>query len=206
MNARRLAVLISGTGRSLENLLRVTRGGELDAAVGLVLADRPNIRGLAIAADAGVPHAVVRPRDCDGPADFSARVFAAIEAADCGTVVLAGFLRHLPIPEPWLGRVLNIHPSLLPAYGGKGFFGDRVHAAVLAAGETRAGCTVHYVDNVYDAGPIVLQRTVAVRPDDDVASLAARVFAEECVALPAALRQHLDGEVRFEGGRVVRPS
>ena len=204
MSPARIAVLISGTGRSLENLLRVCSAGELDASVGLVLADRRKIRGLEIAAQAGIQSSVIRPRDCDGAADFSSKVFAAVEAADCATVVLAGFLRHLPIPQAWLGRVLNIHPSLLPAHGGKGYWGDHVHASVLEAGDRTSGCTVHYVDNVFDAGPIILQREVEVRPDDDVRALASRVFEQECLALPEALRQHLAGEVRFEAGAVVR--
>ncbi|QDU67222.1 phosphoribosylglycinamide formyltransferase [Engelhardtia mirabilis] len=204
MSPSRIAVLISGTGRSLENLLRVCAAGELDAEVGLVVADRGKLRGLEIAEAASVPTQVIRPRDCDGPEDFSAQVFDAVEAAACGTVVLAGFLRHLPIPAGWLGRVLNIHPSLLPAHGGKGFWGDHVHRSVLEAGDAVTGCTVHYVDNVFDAGPIILQRRVDVRPDDDVHSLAGRVFDEECIALPEALRQHLAGEVRFVAGRVVR--
>jgi len=101
--------------------------------------------------------------------------------------VLAGFLRLLPIRDAWKGRVINIHPSLLPAFGGKGYYGDRVHAAVLERGVQFTGCTVHVVDEVYDNGRIVLQRVVEVRPDDTVASLAARVFDEERIALPEAI-------------------
>jgi phosphoribosylglycinamide formyltransferase-1 len=120
--------------------------------------------------------------------------------------VLAGFLRLLLLPEAWVGRVLNIHPALLPAFGGKGYWGERVHRAVLERGVQFTGCTVHYVTNEYDAGPIVLQRCVAVRPDDTVASLAARVFEQERRALPEAIRLHLSGAVRLEGGRVRRAS
>ncbi len=104
--------------------------------------------------------------------------------------MLAGFLRFLPIPERWIGRVLNIHPSLLPAFGGKGYYGDRVHRAALERGVQFTGCTVHYVDNVYDNGPILLQRCIEVLESDDVESLAARVFELEKISLPEAIRQH----------------
>ena len=113
--------------------------------------------------------------------------------------MLAGFLRLLVIPDLWLGRVLNIHPALLPAYGGRGYYGTRVHRAVLDAGETRSGCTVHFVDNGYDTGPIILQREVPVHPDDTVAALAARVFAEEERALPEAIRRCLSGAAHLPG-------
>jgi phosphoribosylglycinamide formyltransferase-1 len=188
---RRLAVLVSGGGRSLQNLAAEIDAGRLAAHIGLVIADRAGLRASEIAAERGLPHLLLRPRDCGGAEGFSAAVFDAVEAAGCGTVVLAGFLRFLPIPERWLGRVLNIHPALLPKYGGAGFYGDRVHAAVLAAGDRISGCTVHYVDNVYDHGPILLQREVPVLPGDDVPTLAARVFAAECQALPEAIRRHL---------------
>ena len=193
MSSHDLAVLVSGTGRSLENLFRVIDAGELSARVRLVLSDRPGVRALEIAEQRGVPTRVVRPRDHDGPPDFSRAVFEAIETHDCGTVVLAGFLRLLPIPPAWSGRVLNIHPSLLPKHGGKGYYGDRVHAAVLEAGDATSGCTVHYVDDVYDNGPPILQVEVPVEPGDDVRSLAARVFEAECRALPEAIRRHLGG-------------
>ncbi|MEO0649500.1 MAG: phosphoribosylglycinamide formyltransferase, partial [Planctomycetota bacterium] len=201
MSAHPLAVLVSGTGRTLANLFEEIDGGRLNAEIALVGADREGIRGLELARERGVPTVVVRPRDCDGPDDFSRTVFEAIDAHGCGTLVLAGFLRFLPIPDAWLGRVINIHPSLLPAHGGKGCYGNRVHTAVLADGDLTTGCTVHYVDNVYDHGPVILQAEVPVHPDDDVEALAARVFAEECRALPEGLRRHLSGQVSFEALR-----
>ena len=201
---RRLAVLVSGTGRTLANLIEKIESGALTARVALVGADRAGIRGLELASERGIPTVVVRPRDCANSDEFSARLFESIEAAGCGTLVLAGFLRFLPISDRWAGRVINIHPSLLPAHGGKGCYGDRVHAAVLAAGDAETGCTVHYVDNVYDHGPAILQVRVPVEPDDEVGTLAARVFAAECRALTEALRLHLEGQVRVEDGRLLR--
>ena len=118
--------------------------------------------------------------------------------------MLAGFLRLLVVPERWLGRVLNIHPALLPAFGGKGFYGERVHRAVLEAGERVTGCTVHYVTNEYDAGPILLQREVPVLPGDTPESLAARVFEAEQRALPDAVRLHLERR-RSRPGETAEP-
>lgn len=199
-----IAVLVSGGGRSLENLAKRCSDKELDAHIALVLSDRDGIKALERAQRLNIPSAVVARRECANDEDFGAKVFAQIEAAGCEFVVLAGFLRLLPIPDRWLGRVINIHPSLLPAFGGKGYYGDHVHQAVLERGVQFTGCTVHYVTNEYDAGPILHQRCIPVAPEDDVHSLAARVFAQEELALPEAVRMHLAGEVCLEDGRLVR--
>ena len=192
----RAAVLLSGGGRSLENLCELAERGELACELALVISSKETAFGLERARRHGLETRVVDPERALEPEVYSAAVFAEIEAADCELVVMAGFLRFLPIPDAWAGRVLNIHPSLLPAFGGKGFYGDRVHAAVLERGVKFTGCTVHYVDNVYDNGPILVQRLVEVRPDDDVDSLAARVFAEEKLALPEAIAAHVAGRER----------
>ena len=185
--APRIAVLVSGGGRSLENLQEQILAGELACRIGLVLSDRPAVGALERASRLGLEAVVVPRKECADAGEFGERVFAAIEAHGCAYAVLAGFLRLLPIPEPWLGRVINIHPALLPKFGGKGYYGDRVHAAVLEAGETETGCTVHYVDNTYDTGPMLLQRVVPVLEGDTVDSLAARVFDAEKLALPEAV-------------------
>ena len=185
-----IAVLASGGGRSLENLVERIAARELDANVALVLVNTPSAGALERARRHGLAHVVVDHREHDSPAAFSAAVFREIEARDVDLVVLAGFLRLLIVPDRWLGRVINIHPALLPRFGGKGYYGDRVHAAVLAAGDTVTGCTVHYVTNEYDAGPPLLQRRTPVKPGDDVHALAARVFEEEKIALPEAIRMH----------------
>ena len=200
----RLAILASGGGRSLENLAQVIARGELAAEIALVLSNSEDAFALERARRLGLATAVVPHRAFAEPSSFSAAVFREIEEHAAEVVVLAGFLRKLEIPERWVGRVLNIHPALLPAFGGKGFYGERVHRAVLERGVQFTGCTVHYVTNEYDAGPIVLQRCVPVRSDDTPETLAARVFEEEKLALPEALRLHLSGAVRLEGGRVVR--
>ncbi|HJO26934.1 MAG: phosphoribosylglycinamide formyltransferase [Planctomycetes bacterium] len=194
-----LAIFVSGGGRSLENLVALNASGELDAPIGLVLSNRSDAFALERAAGHGLPTRIIDAERALSPAAFSAAAFEAAAAFGCGLVVLAGFLRLLVIPDLWLGRVLNIHPALLPAYGGRGYYGTRVHRAVLDAGETRSGCTVHFVDNGYDTGPIILQREVPVHPDDTVAALAARVFAEEERALPEAIRRCLSGAAHLPG-------
>ena len=143
------------------------------------------------------------PRRAD-PAESSARVFAAVRAAGAEWVLLAGFLRLLaPIPPDFQGRVLNVHPSLIPAFAGPGFYGARVHSAALERGVRLSGCTVHFVDDEYDHGPILVQRSVPVEPGDTPETLAARVFEAECLAYPAAIRLLAAGEARWEAGRVI---
>lgn len=200
----RLAVFVSGGGRSLENLVEVIAAGRLDAAIGLVLSDRPDVGALDRAARHELASAVCRRKDHASLDAFSAAVFDEVERHECEWVVMAGFLSLAKIPERWVGRVINIHPSLLPAFGGKGYYGDRVHAAVLEKGVWFSGCTVHFVDNEYDSGPIILQRVVDVLADDTVDSLAARVFEQEKIALPAAVADCLAGRVRFVEGKAER--
>lgn len=183
-------MFVSGGGRSLENLAEKIAAGELEARIVLVVSNAPQAFALERAKRLRIPALVLDPERKLTPAEFGAEAFAAVESARADLVVLAGFLRLLAIPESWLGRVLNIHPALLPDFGGKGFYGDKVHAAVLASGARESGCTVHYVTNEYDKGPILLQRRVPVHPDDDVHTLAARVFEAEKLALPEAIRVH----------------
>lgn len=186
----RLAVFVSGGGRSLENLVELARRGELDVEVALVVTNKADCFALERARSHGILAVVLDPGRKLSPAEFGRDAFAACDAARCELAVFAGFLRLAEIPDRWEGRVLNVHPSLLPAFGGKGFYGDKVHAAVLGSGVPETGCTVHYVTNEYDKGPIVLQRRVPVLAGDDVHTLAARVFEAEKLALPEAIRSH----------------
>lgn len=195
-----IAVFLSGGGRTLENLLACARGEgpggrTLDAEVRLVVASR-ECRGAEIAREAGIETRVIAG-DLDAPA-----VRALLEDSGAQWGVLAGYLRRLGIPPEFEHRIVNIHPALLPAFGGKGMFGDRVHRAVLDAGERQTGCTVHLCDDRYDTGPIVLQRTCDVRPDDTTESLASRVFELERRAYPEALAKLFAGGWRVESGRV----
>lgn len=188
-----LAVLLSGSGRTLEHLLRATDRGALVARVAVVVSSRPAVRGLEVAAGAGIPSHVVRRRAFPDDDAFGAAIFEAIASHRPDLIVLAGFLRRLPVPPAWTGRILNIHPALLPesGVGGRGFWGERVHAAVLASGAQESGATVHVVDDGYDTGPVVLRSRVPVFPDDTPATLGARVFAAECALYPEAIRRHV---------------
>ena len=191
----RLAVLVSGGGRSLENLQAEIARGALAAEIAVVISDRAGCGALERCARLGIPAQVVLYKEL-GPDAFAARVFAELESQRVELCVLAGFLRLVKVPEAWRRRVINIHPALLPAFGGKGYYGERVHAAVLAAGVRESGCTVHFVDEQYDHGAPILQRRVPVLPDDDVHTLAARVFEAEQLALPEAIRQILGARTR----------
>ncbi len=189
----RLAVLISGTGRSLQHLHDRIEQGEVPAEIRLVISSRGDAPGLARARNFGLPCCVVRRRDHATAESFREAVFSKIRAAACDLVLLMGYLQLLPIPPDYEGRVLNIHPALLPDFGGKGMYGDRVHAAVLASGAAESGCTVHFCDNEYDHGPILVQRRCPVLPGDTVEDLAHRVFEEEKKAWLEALRLVLPG-------------
>ena len=198
----RLAVLLSGSGTTLQNLLDRCARGELPAAVAVVVSSNAAAFGLSRAQGAGVPTHVVERKACASREEFSRRIFDHCRAAGADLVCLAGFLQLLQIPDDFQGRVLNIHPALIPAFCGKGFHGRHVHEAALEAGVKVSGCTVHFADNEYDHGPIVLQRVVEVRDDDDPESLAARVFAQECEAYPEAIRLFAEGRLRIDGRRV----
>ena len=136
------------------------------------------------------------------PGAYEKAVFDPIRAAGADLVVLAGFLSLLPIPVDYRGKVLNVHPSLLPSFGGRGFYGEAVHRAAIESGVKLSGCTVHLVDDVYDSGPIVLQRAVPVLDDDTPGTLGARVQAAEREALPLAIAHYADGRLLVEGRRV----
>ena len=190
----RLSVLLSGSGHTLENLLERIAAGRLAASVERVVSSRADVRGVRIAEGAGIPVTVLPP--AGRPlADWSNAIFAACRLATPDLVVMAGFLHLVEIPADFVGRVINIHPALLPAFGGKGFHGMHVHRAVVARGCTVSGCTVHLVDNEYDHGRILLQKTVPVLRDDSPESLAARVFAAECETLPEAINRIAAGDL-----------
>lgn len=192
----RVAVLLSGTGRTLENFLQVIDRGELDAALVAVVSSLPGVRGLEIAERAAIPAAVVQRRTYDSDEAFSEAVYAWLASHRPDLLLLAGYLRKLVVTPEWEGKILNIHPALLPECApyaaGRGFFGERVHAAILAHGDAVSGATVHVVDNGYDTGPVVLRATVPVLPGDTPSSLGARVFEAERRLYPEAVRRHVD--------------
>lgn len=198
----KVAVLLSGSGTTLQNLIDRIAEGRLHATVVQVVSSRADAFGLERAKKANIPAAVVERKSCASREEFSARIFGHCRDAKADLVCLAGFLQLVLIPEDFTGRVLNIHPALIPAFCGKGFHGRHVHEAVLEAGVKISGCTVHFADNEYDAGPIVLQRAVPVLDPDTPETLAERVFAAECEAYPEAIRLFAEGRLRIDGRRV----
>ncbi len=198
-----IAVLISGGGTTLRNLLEKCEQGELDVDVRLVISSSAQAGGLEIAASRNIPTLVVNPRNHPAEDRFRDAVFSPCRTAGVELVVMGGYLKHVRIPADFENRVINIHPSLIPAFCGHGMYGLRVHEAVLEYGAKLSGCTVHFVDNDYDRGPIILQRAVDVLDDDNAKSLQQRVFATECEALPEAIRLFAAGRLQVAGRRVV---
>lgn len=190
-----LAVLLSGGGTSLQNFIDRIADGSLDARIQIVVASRRNVGGIERAQKAGLPVEVVERRKFETPEAFSDAITAVLEGYPVDLIVLAGLLQKYVFPPKYNGRVMNIHPGLLPEYGGLGMYGHHVHEAVLAAGEAESGCTVHIADHEYDHGPIVLQKRVPVLPGDTADTLAARVFEAECEAYPEAVRMFAEGRL-----------
>lgn len=184
----RLAVLVSGGGRTLQNFLDLIAAGKLDASVEVVVSSTLNAYALERAKAAGIDTHVVRRRDFETQEAFSEAVTAVLEPYDVDLVLGAGYLQRYIFPPRYEGRVLQIHPGLLPKYGGQGMYGHHVHEAVLAAGEKESGCTVFIAEHEYDRGPIIVQRRVPVMQDDTPDTLANRVFEAECEAYPEAVR------------------
>src|SRR5438552_18232413 len=198
----RLAVFLSGNGTTLQNLIDRAADGRLPAQVVLVASNRADAFGLVRAEKAGIPTAVIERKDFATREEFSRRLFDLCREHKADLVCLAGFLQLIHIPDDYEGRVMNIHPALVPSFCGQGYYGHHVHEAVLASGAKITGCTVHFCDNQYDHGPIILQRAVNVFEDDTPESLAARVFEQECEVYPEAIRLFAEGRLQIEGRRV----
>ena len=199
----RLAVLLSGGGTTLQNLIDRIADGRLNAQVVSVIANRSDAFGLVRAELAGIMTAVVDRKACATREEFSKKIFDQCRQAEVDLVCMAGFLQLIQVPDDFIGKVLNIHPALIPAFCGKGFYGHRVHDAVLEYGAKISGCTVHFADNQYDHGAIVLQKAVPVLDNDTPETLAARVFEQECEAYPEAIRLFAEGRL-LRDGRSVR--
>ncbi|MEM9419145.1 MAG: phosphoribosylglycinamide formyltransferase [Planctomycetota bacterium] len=197
-----IAVLLSGGGTTMLNLAQQIEVGTLNAQIKLVIAsnDTSAAKGIERAEGLGLPSPVIRRKDHADTAAFSQAIFDRVREAGCELVCMAGFLSLLSIPEDFEARVMNIHPSLLPAFGGKGMHGRHVHEAVIKAGAKVSGCTVHFADNTYDTGPILVQKTCPVLPCDDPETLGTRVFEQECLAYPEAVAAFGEGRVKFRDG------
>jgi phosphoribosylglycinamide formyltransferase-1 len=188
---RRIAFFISGTGGNALNLLRACREGRVPAQPVLGLASSNKAGGIARFEAEGLPVVVVVRKDFDSDDAFSEACYQAAEKAGAEVICLCGWLKKLAVPRRWEGRILNIHPGLLPKYGGPGMFGMHVHRAVLAAAEPESGATVHLVDGEYDHGRILDQLRVPVHPGDTPEELQQRVYAAEMDLFPRALAAFL---------------
>jgi phosphoribosylglycinamide formyltransferase 1 len=197
----RLAVCVSGEGTTLQNLIDRIKARKLKAEIVQVIASRPRIGAIARAEAARIPLALAS-RNARGRTEFSTSVFEPIRHSKADLVILAGFLSLLNIPIEYKGRVINVHPSLIPAFSGEGYYGAKVHKAVIDSGVKVSGCTIHFADDNYDSGPIIQQCTVPVLEDDTPETLAARVFEEECKALPEAITMYAQGRLKVNGRRV----
>jgi len=196
----RLGVLISGGGTTLMNLLEYIKQGRLNARVAVVICSRSTVAGVEKAKNAGLDARIIRTKDYPDIDEFSRRIEEELVAAKVDLVVQGGWLCLWKIPPRYENRVLNIHPALLPSFGGQGMWGHHVHEAVLKAGCKISGCTVHFCTNEYDKGPIIVQRACEVRSDDSPDALAARVFEQECIAYPEAIEMCAEGRVAVQGG------
>ncbi|HMP15406.1 MAG TPA: phosphoribosylglycinamide formyltransferase [Gemmatales bacterium] len=196
----RLAVLISGSGSTLQNLMDHQKEGKLLAEIVTVVSSRAQVAGLDKARQAGLP-AIVIERKGKSLQPFADEIYKHLRQIQIDLVCLAGFLEFLPIPEDFTNKVINIHPSLIPAFCGKGYYGRHVHEAVIRMGVKISGCTVHFADNEYDHGPIILQKAIPVRDEDTPESLAKRVFAAECDALPEAINLIAENRVIVRNNR-----
>jgi phosphoribosylglycinamide formyltransferase 1 len=202
MNPFRIAVLISGGGTTLRNFLEKIAAGTLPVEIALVVSSNRAARGLQFSAEAGIASVVIERKAFADQDAFSREIFERCRQARVDLVVMGGFLKRVTIPDDFANRVVNIHPGLIPAFCGQGFYGHRVHEAVLEYGAKLSGCTVHFADNQYDHGPVILQRAVPVLDDDTPETLAARIFEAECEAYPEALRLIATGRVSLDGRRV----
>lgn len=199
----RIAFLLSGAGSTLVNLLDHIERGNVDAEIVVVLSDREGVKGLEIAREHGIAVGVVSRRAYQRER-YSAALEEALRPHAPDLVVSGGFLTIYDVPPDLEGRMINVHPSLLPAFGGKGFYGNRVHRAVLERGCRISGCTVHIVNSDVDGGPILEQQAVDVLDDDTIDTLAARVQEAERELYPRVIADLLSGRTRLEGGQVVR--
>jgi len=198
----RLGVLISGGGTTLQNFLDEIEAGRLDAEVAVVISSSGKAYGLERARKHGVPTEVIRRKVFVGPEEYGVAIAEVLDRHEVELVTMAGFLRLWRIPERYQGRVLNIHPALIPAFCGQDMYGHRVHEAVVETGAKVSGCTVHFADNEYDTGPIIIQRTVPVYFEDGPDDVARRVFEQECIAYPEAIRLFAAGRLKIVGRRV----
>ena len=196
-----LGILCSGRGSNMQSIMAAIESGQIKAEIGIVLTDKPEARALQVASEAGIKSVCVNRKACSTQQEFEEKLVAELKAANVTLVVLAGFMRILSpyFVEAYRHRILNIHPSLLPSFGGA-----HAHRDVLAYGTKVSGCTIHFVDEGMDHGPIILQDTGPVLDDDTEDTLAARVLTKEHILYPKAIELFVDGRLELIDDRHVR--
>ena len=201
MSKHILGILCSGRGSNMQSIMAAIESGQIKAEIGIVLTDKPEARALQVAREAGIKSVCVNRKACGTQQEFEEKLVAELKAANVTLVVLAGFMRILSpyFVEAYRHRILNIHPSLLPSFGGA-----HAHRDVLAYGTKVSGCTIHFVDEGMDHGPIILQDTVPVLDDDTEDTLAARVLTKEHILYPKAIELFVDGRLELIDDRHVR--
>ena len=202
MKPLRIAVLISGSGSTLANLLELEQGGQLPVEFALVISSNPKAGGLQFAQQASIPTEVVARKSFADQQTHSETIFGLCRAHGVQLVVMGGYLEHLSIADDFANRVINIHPSLIPAFSGQGFYGLRVHTAAIEYGVKLSGCTVHFVDNQYDHGPIIAQRSCPVLDNDSPQDLQRRVGELERQLYPEIIAAIADNRVSLTGRKV----
>ena len=201
MSKHILGILCSGRGSNMQSIMAAIKSGQIKAEIGIVLTDKPEARALQVASEAGIKSVCVNRKACASQQEFEEKLVAELQAANVTLVVLAGFMRILSpyFVDAYRHQILNIHPSLLPSFGGA-----HAHRDVLAYGTKVSGCTIHFVDEGMDHGPIILQDTVPVLDGDTEETLAARVLEKEHILYPRAIELVVDGRLELLDDRHVR--
>ena len=197
MKLLNLAVLLSGSGRTLQNFIDLGAQGKLPVNIQVVISSKKDAYGLERAKKHNIPNYLVERKQYKSPEEHSAAINNILKQYPIDLITLAGFIHLYKIPTEYMGKVMNIHPALLPEFGGKGFYYNKVHEAVLQAGAKQSGCTVHFADNTYDTGPIILQKRVPILPNDNPETLSERVCEAELEAYPEAIRMFAEGKAKF---------
>lgn len=198
----RTLILLSGSGTTLQNFIDLSEKGELPIKIELVISNKEDAYGLVRAQTHGIPTQVIERQAWDTKEAFHAAVAEAVRAVDPDLILLAGYMMIFRPDANYYGRIMNVHPALIPAFCGKGMYGHHVHEAVIESGVKITGATVHFVDDKYDSGPIILQKTIEVTDNDTPGTVAERVQALEREIFPEAVRLFAEGRLKIIGRRV----
>jgi len=190
---KHLVFFASGSGTNFQSVIDAIQDGEIDARINGLITNNPTAKALKRAEQNGIPTRIVPPSSFDDQKKYTDTLLKILAAWEPHLIVLAGYMLKIPVAvlQAYPKRIINIHPSLLPKFGGQGYYGMKVHEAVLQAGESKTGCSVHIVTQAYDEGPVLAQRTVPVKPSDDAETLANRVLGQEHELLPSVIKKYL---------------